>query len=99
MAKVYIITLEEMEQRKSGLMKELGKEAWHDYSIEGVFSSKDSAVKKLKEFCEENRAKDDYKNHLSHEVYDVNEHYYVEYDYRAVTRWYDYIIVELEVES
>ena len=99
MAKVYIVVLESMEQRKSGLMKELGKDVWNDHSIEGVYFSKDSAVKKLKEYCEENRSKDDYKNHLSYEIYDTDERYYVEYDYRAVTRWYDCTVIEYEAES
>ena len=92
MTKVYVITFETEELYKNGRMER----SYEDHYVEGVYLTKESAVKKLQEYCNEARATEEYKNHMTHEIYDVGERYYVEYDYRALVKWKDYILTEME---
>ena len=92
---VWIVMIENAEEHKGA-----GRIMNTDYhSIADVFLSKESAVKKLKEYRDKERASDEYSDVLSYESYAPEERYYVEYDHRAVTYWREYIIIEEEAQD
>ena len=92
---VWIVTIEDVKEYK-GAGRFMNTD---DYSIADVFLSKDSAVKKLKEYRDKERATDEYSNALSYEYYTPDSHYYVEYDYRAATYWREFTIIEEEAQD